>query len=67
MKVDKQFNLDDRTLLLGVPDFDLIPDAISLGEQRFKVIGISPGAKFPNLSLEIEKIVTDLVGKTVTA
>ena len=38
-----------------------------LAENKINVIGVSLGAKPPFMSLEIEKISLDLVGKTVKA
>lgn len=67
MKIDQQLNIKDRTLLLGVPEYDEIPDVIFVEKQRFHVIGVSSGSKLPYLSLEIEKTADDLTGKYLYA
>lgn len=63
MKIEKQLNIKDRTLLLGVPDFDVVPESIKIDNAVYKVIGISHGVKPPFLSIEIEKTENELVGK----
>lgn len=66
MKIDKQLNIQDRTLLLGVPDYDIIPKEILVDGNKYGVIGVSLGVKPPYLSLEIEKTDSKLEGKTIT-
>lgn len=39
MKVEQQMNINDRTLLLGVPQYDVIPKTIFVDEKEFVVIG----------------------------
>ncbi len=39
MKVEQQMNINDRTLLLGVPQYDVIPKTIFFDEKEFVVIG----------------------------
>ena len=58
MKIERQLNLKDRTLLLGVPNCDIIPKVVVINKSEYKVLGISSGIKPPSLSLEIER--TDL-------
>ena len=65
MQVEQQMNIKDRTLLLGVPEYDVIPKSIFVDEKEFVVIGSSLGVKLPYLSLEIEKTNDNLVGKTL--
>ena len=67
MRVEKQMNIKDRTLLLGVPENDVMPKTISVDDKVFAVIGTSPGVKPPFMSIEIEKTTDDLTGKTVRA
>ena len=67
MKVEKQLNIADRSLILGIPSYDSIPKVVSAANEKINVIGVSLGAKPPFMSLEIEKISFDLVGKTVKA
>lgn len=66
MKIEKQLNIKDRTLVLGKPDYDAVPKTVLLGDESFSVIGLSHGVKPPFVSLEIEKTDIDLVGKTLT-
>ena len=65
MKIEKQLNIKDRTLLSGVAEYDTIPDAVSVDGNRYKVIGTSYGVKLPYISLEIEKTDNDLEGKEI--
>lgn len=65
MKVEQQMNINDRTLLLGVPQYDVIQKTIFVDEKEFVVIGSSFGVKLPYLSLEIERTTDNLVGKTL--
>lgn len=65
MKVEQQMNINDRTLLLGVPQYDVFPKTIFVDEKEFVVIGSSFGVKLPYLSLEIERTTDNLVGKTL--
>lgn len=67
MKVEQQMNMLDRTLLLGIPEYDNIPKEISVDDKKHKVIGISMGAKQPYMSLEIEKTEEQLKGKIILA
>lgn len=66
MKVEKQMNIKERTLLLGVPDFDKIPKTVSVNNRKFKVIGTSYGVKLPYISLEIENTNVDLTGQIIS-
>lgn len=66
MKVEKQMNIKDRTLLLGMPEYDALPKVIHLNNKRYKVFGASLGVLPPFLSLEIETTHNDLTGKTIT-
>ena len=66
MKIDKQLNIQDRTLLLGVPNYDVIPKIILVDDDKYSVIGISHGVNPPYLSLEIEKTASNLEGKSIT-
>ena len=65
MTVEKQMNLNERTLLLGKPQFDIIPKQIVFKEKIIDVIGISNGVSLPFLSLEIERIRDNIVGETI--
>lgn len=65
MKIEKQLNIQDRTLLSGIAEYDAIPDTISVGGNSYKVIGTSYGVKLPYISLEIEKTGNDLEGKEI--
>lgn len=67
MKVEKQMSVKDRTLIVGVPQYDTIPKKVNAGNRVFNVIGVSQGVKIPFLSLEIEKTTFNLEGKTVRA
>lgn len=67
MKIEKQMNIKDRTLLLGVPKFDAIPKSISIDDEEYKVIGVSQGVKPPFVSLEIEKMDKKAIGKEAVA
>lgn len=66
MTVERQLNLNDRTLLLGKPQFDVIPKHITLRGKKVKIIGISSGVVLPFLSLEIEQIKDTVVGETIS-
>ena len=66
MKVVEQKNIEDRTLLLGIPDYDVIPEEISDDSNKYKVIGLSVGVKAPYVSLEIESTKDELKGKIVS-
>jgi hypothetical protein len=61
MKIEQQLNLNDRTLILGIPEFDVIPQRLRIGNSDFTVIGISVGTKPPYMSLEIEKTTKNLI------
>lgn len=63
MIIEKQMNLNDRTLILGTPDYKTIPETVMIEKTAHKVIGISAGAKPPYMSLEIEKTEENLIGK----
>lgn len=68
MKIEKQLNtIADRTLILGIPDYNVIPSEISANNNKYKVIGVTNGIKLPYMSLEIEKTDDILVGISVTA
>ena len=66
MTVEEQMNLNERTLLLGKPQFDKIPKQIGINQKKITVIGISNGVAPPFMSLEIELIKDNIVGKTIT-
>lgn len=55
MKIKRQLNLKDRTLLLGIPNYDGIPKVVVIKGAEHKVLGASFGARAPYFSLEIEK------------
>lgn len=61
MKIEQQLNLNDRTLILGIPEFDAIPQRLRIGNSDFTVMGISVGTKPPYMSLEIEKTTKNLI------
>lgn len=64
MIIEKQLNsIKDRTLILGIPNNDLIPKYVNIENAFYKVIGISCGVKEPYISIEIEKTNEYLVGK----
>ena len=63
MNIEKQLNLDSRTLILGVPKYNAIPNTILIDDKPYKVIGISVGAKPPYMSMEIERTDKKLTGK----
>ena len=67
MKIERQLNIKDRTLLLGVPKYDAIPKSIEIEGKQYKVIGISHGVRPPFVSLEIEKTSKEVVGYMATA
>lgn len=66
MKVEKQMNIKDRTLLLGLPKYDALPKVVHSNNERYKVIGVSSGVLPPYLSLEIERTTNNLIGKNIT-
>ena len=66
MKIEKQLNIKYRTLILGKPEFDAVPKAVLLNDEKFSVIDVSHGVRPPFMSLEIEKTELDLVCKTLT-
>ena len=66
MKVEKQMNIKDRTLLLGIPESASLPNFVHLDNEKYKVLGASLGVLPPFLSLEIERTTNDLTGKTIT-
>lgn len=65
MKIEKQLNITDRTLLLGKPNERIVPDSVSVDGNTFNVLGLSLGVQSPFVSLEIEKTNINLVGKTI--
>ena len=65
MKIEGQYNIHDRTLICGVPEYDVIPKDMLADDIPIKLIGVSLGTKPPYMSLEIEKTNYDLVGKTI--
>lgn len=67
MKIDKQLNIADRTLLGGVATYDVMPNEIQVNHKPYKVIGLSYGVKSPMISLEIEKTENILQGQQATA
>ena len=62
MKVEGQFNIGDRTLICGIPEYDANPEP---NDIPVKIIGISFGGKPPYRSFEIEKTENNLEGKTI--
>jgi|GEM_PF-3245122 len=66
MKVNKQMNMRDRTLIAGEPTFDSIPSVIIIDSKEYKVLGVSQGIKPPFVSLEIERTESNLENKTAT-
>ena len=67
MKIDKQLNIADRTLVGGVATYDVVPNEIQVNHKHYKVIGLSYGVKPPMISLEIEKTENVLQGQQATA
>lgn len=65
MKIEQQMNIKDRTLLLGIPEYNAIPGRVSANGNSFNVIGVSNGIKPPYMSLEIEKTDNELIGQTI--
>lgn len=65
MTIKEQLNMADRTLVLGIPDYDSIPKKVSVKGNQLGVVGVSCGGKPPFLSLEIEKISYNIVGETI--
>ena len=65
MKIEKQLNIKDRTLIAGIPEYDVIPSHIEVDGHRFAVIGTSLGIQPPFISLEIERTDIHLEGKTI--
>lgn len=63
MKIEQQLNLSDRTLILGIPEFDAMPQRLGIGNSVYAVMGISLGTKPPYMSLEIEKTTKNLIGE----
>lgn len=66
MKIEKQLNIKDRTLLAGIPEYDAIPQKIYVEGLELGVIGTSYGVKPPFVSLEVEKTNIDLIGKMIS-
>lgn len=66
MKINKQMNMQDRTLISGEPTFDSIPSMIIIDSKEYKVLGVSQGVKLPFVSLEIERAESNLENKTAT-
>lgn len=67
MQVERTMDLNDRTLILGIPEYDVIPDVVFIGGKKYRVLGVSHGAKYPYMSLEIERSNKHLDGMIVTA
>lgn len=65
MKIEQQMNIKDRTLLLGVPEYDSIPEEVFIDNDKYKVIGVSHGVKPPYMSLEIENTNKELRNKEI--
>ena len=65
MKVEKQMNINGRTLLLGIPDVYVVPKTVYVNELEFKVMGASCGVVVPYMSLEIEKTTVDLTNQII--
>ena len=65
MVVQRQLNLSDRTLVVGIPTFDKIPKKVLIHGEEFKVIGLSGGVKLPYVSLEIERTESKLTGERI--
>ena len=66
MKVEQQMNLEDRTLLLGKPNFDKIPKKVEVNGMTVNVMGISSGIVPPFISLEVDKLITSVIGSEAT-
>ena len=67
MKIEQQTNMNDRTILLGIPEYDTIPSKIAIDDNYFNVLGVSLGTKPPYLSLEIQKTDMMLKGKEIVS
>ncbi len=68
MIIERQLDLEDRTLLLGKPEPYGFPERIKtrrIPPQTFDVIGVSGGVRPPFVSLEIKRITESLVGQAV--
>lgn len=63
MNIEKQLNLESRTLILGTPEYNAIPGIITIDDKQYKVIGISAGSKPPYMAMEIERTDKKLTGK----
>ena len=60
MLIESQLNLNDRTLIGGNAIYDVFPDMVKIGDNNYKVIGISHGTLLPKVSMEIEPTSIDL-------
>ena len=66
MKVEQQMDFEDRTLLLGKPNFDKIPKKVTVNGVVVNVVGISSGIAPPFLSLEVHRLFTRVSGAEVS-
>ena len=66
MKVEQQMDFEDRTLLLGKPNFDKIPKKVTVNGMVVNVVGISSGIAPPFLSLEVHRLLMRVIGAEVT-
>ena len=64
MNIEKQLNLESRTLILGIPEYNAIPDIVMIEDKPYRVIGVSAGTKPSYMSMEIERTKQALTGKT---
>ena len=62
MKIECQLNIQDRTLIGGVAEYNVIPKEVKINHKVYKVLGVSYGVKKPKISLEIEKTEDGLQG-----
>ena len=66
MKIEKQMNIKDRTLLLGIPESGVFHDSVYIDDKNYKLIGVTMGCPPPFFSLEIERTNNNFVGKIIT-
>ena len=66
MKIEKQINIENKTLLLGISESVVFPDSVCIDDKNYKVIGVTMSCPPPFLSLEIERTNNNFVGKIIT-
>lgn len=66
MKVEQQYNLNDRTIIGGEPQYDVVPSVLKSNGLTFEVIGLCSGIKPPKMALEIKKINRDIIGSVLS-